>query len=489
MTHLYRRSGEEAAALRDTPDRAPEGLQGSTSANAWNGRPEEEHNRKLINGADAAKYRRMERSPSVAPFWGDLLSGLKAGRFAIEESEDTDPRAREYVETLFGIGRPQASRLRPVEKMLEQLLLAVFYGRSTHRIQTWVEDGLVKFRLHYTQPDSIQSYIVDEFEDLAAIEQYPTYWGARQGDEEGGRRLLAVNRVVHLVWGGYATNFEGIGLARAASPHFDHCDMFYNLNAVAASRYATPTPQLVTDEKAASELNITGEALAERVKRVEKMLKNYASHEQAWLSNPTWMDIRTFPAQYTYDPTGLLASISHLEHRIAMIFAAQVMLHGDQHSGGNRSLGQTQSARSENMAENIGQWLCGELNTQLLARLQRYQFGESVRPEAYARVVLKGLRLPRWVYAFGDLLRAFEIGAIKNGPQVASELRSFFELPNEDHEDEYGPEQRGPQAQAPATPARLQPPSSRRERPPANSLPGQDATGTNPQPQTPEEDQ
>jgi len=489
MNGPYRVTGEDAAALRDTPDVAPEGVQGSTSSNTWGGLPDDEHNRKLQANADVKLYRQMERSPSVVPFERSLMSHLLSGSVALEESENTDEAAAEYVETILGIGRPRPAGMRPFETDLAELWRSLTYGRTTHRIQTWAEDGLTKFKLHYTEPDSVCAYVLDEYDNLVAVDQHPSWdaYSRRETNKSGGYGVrLDANRVVHLAFNQVGRNFNGVGIYRAVYPLWREAEKLYNVDVVGNTRFASPSPLVQIDYKAAQEAGFQGEKLTKEVEKATAQLKKFTSHEQSWLALPTWMNLSVFPEGLAYDSEPVLKAIAHREHRIALQFSAGLTLLGDQHSGGNRALGNTNERQLERWAENLGQWLAGELNTQLLARLQRYHFGESVAPEAYARIRFTGLRLPAWLY-HPELVNGFiDRNVVKPGSEAAHEVRAVIEWPKAEHEDDYGPDQRGPGAQQPQRPS-LTPPSSRRNRPAPNSLPSQDPPAPeNPEPETPE---
>lgn len=491
MDAYARITGDQAIERQNPPDQAPEGLQGTTSAKVWTGQPSDEHHTALSGGRDYRIFRKMMRSPSVVAFWRSLLAHLMGGVPVIDESEDTHPDAKAYAEKLIGIGQARPKGMRPFHQDLSEMWLALAYGRCTLRMKTWydAESNMVLYRLYYTEPDTIQSFILDEDDDLVAIQQRPT-WELGKGN--GGTftgPLLDVNRTIHLVFNGEGRNYNGVGLLRPVYPLWREIEALYKVDVVGLTRFASPAPVVQVDYKAAAAAGFVKELLAAEITRVTEQLKNLTSHEQSWLQLPTWMTHTTYPENNAYQSGPVLGSISHRENRVGMQFSASLMLLGDQHTSGNRSLGQTAEREKERWAQNLGRWLASEINSQLLARMQWYQFGSSLKPEQYARLKFTGLRLPAWMHNPQLLRDGIASKAVVVGPSFAHDFRSNMDMPTADHEDDWSPEMRQSSGgSGGAVGSRLNRQNRQPQPPPANLPTNEAATPDNQAPDVPEDD-
>ena len=227
---------------------------------------------------------------------------------------------------------------------------------------------------------------------------------------------LAVARydLAHLPTG---DNLEGRGALRPCYQAYQMKVHLMDLLAIAAERWAVPTPHVITDRNKAIESGYTPKQVDQAVSEAKTVAERYLSGEQAWLSSIVGIDFKTF-GEGSFDPAGILSAINHLNQEMlsAWLMAFLEMGLGDV---GSRALGQVLQEQSVLAVVNVLDTITGAING-----LPRPGGGTAARlcmwndplakehPEIIPRLVHRGIKVDNLGLLLPHLPNLINTGAV-----------------------------------------------------------------------------
>lgn len=476
-------TGSAARKMRDTPSVAPTGRVGTSGKPLQYGRVEGyEHNPRLTDRLFFAQASMMLRDTACfTPFW--LTQNLLCGAdWRVAGGADVDERAKDYLGEAFNLRR--TGRMRgEIEDYVRESSFALVYGCDVHESELYRADGAVWVRgLHYVHPESIEAWLTDGHDDLVGVRQTHTVTYDDSGNTHWTYPEIARNRMVYWALNRIGTNFDGLALFRPMHPLWDDRRELQDALAIGAAKYATPTPVARIDPEIAAKFGITTpEQIEAERDAIAAILKDYVTHEEAYITLPPWVTLTTYPEGGTFDPSGNLEAQRQYRSEMFWAFLAGFVLLGADGGGGGYSLVQTLGDIGTKAMSNVLQWMAGSLN-ELAQRLQRWTFGADFPVEQMAYLEPTGIEASPLVKYATEVQGYIEKKGITLHDGIEDALLSAFNLPDRPAGVSRSPAERA--GSNPLTSALGQ--SARAARPTAASLigrtpaPAVDSTGAQP---------
>ena len=287
-------------AAQETPTR-PEfseiGASGTRLTGGWISGYEQ--NASLSGAMWAQECELMLRTdPQVSSIIDAVIQTLLSGtwRFSPVEGSEGSARAAEYLNECFGMagkrGRLQGGWEATLAKILGYVPLGYRYLEEVYS----VSEGRVWLRkLSDREPSAHRRWITDDRTgDLVAVEQQVV--GSRSGTKQ-----IPANKLVLFTRRQSGQNYEGRGLMRSMHPWFLLKRHTYDLLAIGAERWTTPTPIVRVDRQAAIEAGFSDEQINQAVEAAKANAKAYVAHEAAYLIEIVGVSFDIFGAG-AFDP-------------------------------------------------------------------------------------------------------------------------------------------------------------------------------------------
>jgi hypothetical protein len=270
-------------------------------------------------------------------------------------------RAKRHADALnaqWGFDGGQAWFDSPWEQMLTAMVRYVPIGARYLEELYGARDGKVYLRQYADrEPTAHLRWLWDENGKWSGVEQ-----SQLSGIFHQSHRILDIpsTKLLHLAHNGTGQNLEGRGALRPCYQWFQMKQHMMDLLAIAAERWAVPTPHVVTDRNKAIESGYTPKQVDQAVAEAKSVAERYLSGEQAWLSSIVGIDFKTF-GEGSFDPTGLLSSLNHANQEMlsAWLMAFLEMGLGDV---GSRALGQVLQEQSVLAVVNVLDTIAGAVN-------------------------------------------------------------------------------------------------------------------------------
>jgi len=414
---------ERASQMRDTLT-PPTAAKGTSGKPLLGGRVSGfEHNTRL-QGPQALMlaYRKAERTPGVASGWGCARGLALSARWDVEAADDSaDAQAiAEHVRVNLGIGGRRSPLGRAWERLLAEFLMPQLRGFGWWELVT--QDVVSNGRttrytgIKWRDPASVYQWLVDADETLVGVVQYSA--GVYSMAE------VPVSQMLYLSRDAEGTNFEGQGLLRSIEPWTRDQTATAQAMMAAVQRWALGTPEAILDREMWNRAHPgkTDADFAAECAAWDGILKSYMSYEKNYITHGNWVALSQFGGMKA-DSTAGFESVVNLQQRfILTAFLAQFLMLGASGSGGSYSLGQTHADVAQQAAENMLEAVRDDLNTSLIPRMVRWQFGADVPDDALPRLTFKGLRAPLWTQLMDKLPALFAAGAVTPSDDMETEI-------------------------------------------------------------------
>ena len=399
---------ERASMMRDSTT-PPTAAKGTSGRPLLGGRVYGyEHNTRL-QGPQAlmTAYRKAERTPGVASGWGCARGLALSARWDVEAADDS-PEAQAYAEHVrvnLGIGGRRSPLGRSWERLLAEFLQPQLRGFGWWELVT--QDVVNAGRttrytsIRWRDPASVYQWLVDADETLAGIVQYSA--GVYSMAE------VPMSQVLYLSRDAEGTNFEGQGLLRSIEPWTRDQTATAQAMMAAVQRWALGTPEAILDRELWNRAHPgkTDSDFAAECATWDTILTKYMSYDRNFITHGNWVTLSQFGGMKA-DSTAGFESVVNLQQRfILTAFLAQFLMLGASGSGGSYSLGQTHADVAQQAAENMLEGVRDDLNTSLLPRMVRWQFGADVPDDKLPALTFSGLRAPLWVEIMDKLPAVF----------------------------------------------------------------------------------
>jgi len=346
----------------------------------------------------------------------------------VERTEGTREDIAVFLEEQFGLGQFSAGRgSQSIEDIVKSGYLAHLYGFGVWEMEAEFADGKSWLKtLHYRQPDTITSWIVDKSgEWVGAIQRV-----------KGQAALLERGNCMYLVKDRDEGGLTGVGIYRPTFSNWRDSQDAYRQVSVAMQRFASPTPRAVYLPDVAAKFGLTTREhyLAERVE-MARMLKLYQSHEEAYLIIPPWWEITEFGGKSSFEPSKILTVASHHERLIGEAFFAAHLQLGRPGGGGTYNLGEMQADVSLLAIVNLADFIFEGLNSQVVAAIVKWNFGDVPAGEM-PRIAYTGLKTDAFLAKADALTKLSQAGFLSPDASVDGPLvRAAFGLPQSTKEE------------------------------------------------------
>lgn len=249
----------------------------------------------------------------------------------------------------------------PWEMQLSKMLRFVAQGFRYSEEIYGVRDGVVYLKRYADrEPSAHLRWIwTEDGEFLAGVEQTPPtpFVGGAFGSDA---YVIPASKLLLLTFGQTGQNVEGRGTLRPCWQWYSYKQHAMDLLAIAAEKWAVPTPVVNVDRELADQAGYTAAQIDSAVSTAQTSAARYMSGEQSWLSTIPGVTFDTF-GNGNFDPAGLLASISMADQQMlsAWGLAFLEMGLGDV---GSRAVGQLLQEQATLAAVNILDTVAGAVN-------------------------------------------------------------------------------------------------------------------------------
>lgn len=406
-------SPERGAQMRETPADPPAftGTSGSAAVRY-------EHNVKLADGAQFARYREMEANPAIAIGVGladDLMLSATVG-VDDQPADGADPKAVEDAAELlrlqFGLEARQPRMHESWESLLPRLARAQRWGCGAHAFDVRSVDGTWWIDLHEIEPEAWQGYIVDSRERLCGLRYYTA---SRFGGGGAGFADLAAHEMLYQRWKGSQKQYEGWGLYRSLWADARDREKCAGLAIAGAQKLAIADIQVDIDiEVARLQQAIPTDQTPEEWYKAEEArawqwIRERAAGLHGGIVKPKWWTIALLGGDAaSFDPAKLRTQIDGYDATIFRQFRAQFLALGG--NGVGSTIGDVHMDAAEQAIANLYRWILGDLNRQVVAPFLRWNMGDRLAPDHYPQLRVDGLKASAFQVAVDKLEAANRIG-------------------------------------------------------------------------------
>jgi hypothetical protein len=317
----------------------------------------------------------------------------------------------------------------PWEQQLSAMVRYVGVGARYQEEVYGVRDGKVYLRKFADrEPSAHLRWVWDENGNWSGVEQAEYHGFARKA--ESFIREIPASKLLLLTHGGTGQNLEGRGALRPCYQWYLMKVHLMDLLAIAAERWAVPTPHVVTDRNKAIDSGYTAKQVDAAVEEAKSVAEKYLSGEQAWLSSIVGIDFKTF-GEGSFDPTGLLASLGHANQEMlsAWLMAFLEMGLGDV---GSRALGQVLQEQSILAVVNVLDTIAGAINGKArsgggtVSRLVGWNDPASrEHPEVIPVLTHRGIKVDRLGQLLPHIPNLINTGALSPSDELEAALLSL----------------------------------------------------------------
>lgn len=311
----------------------------------------------------------------------------------------------------------------PWETQLTQMVRYVPIGARYLEEVYGVRNGKVylkKFADREPTSHSRWLWSADE-KDWTGVEQLATTVGTTV-------RVTPSDKLLLLVHGFTGQNLEGRGALRPCYQWYSIKQHMMDLLAIAAERWAVPTPHVQIDRLRAQEAGYTSKEIDSAVAEAKYVAERYLSGEQAWLSSISGLDFKTFGEGH-FDPAGLISSI-HLGDQQMLSAWLLTFLEMGLGEVGSRSLGQVLQEQSVLAAVNVLDVIAAAINGQprpgggTAARLARWNDPLAAEhPEIVPILTHRGIKVNSLGLLLPHIPNLINSGALSPDDALENQLR------------------------------------------------------------------
>lgn len=417
------------------------------------GRADYEPNRKITPDSWwRRQVPRIEVCPPVDTATGVQVDFLCTGKYTVPDVPGGDPEASEYLRQQWSLeGRPVRSWVHtttdgrriprvsdPWETNLRAMAPSLYAGAACFEYDTYFDEQTGRVflgRLHRRAMRSIGGYVVDpETEELVAVDQWVS---SGVGIEV---RRIPRSQLFLLSFRKRGSNdHDGFGLWRAIAADAEDLLHMANYMRISAERFAVPGIDIPIDIQVAEAQNALPPDqdrqawYDEEVERAKRWGERYRAGLESVLARPPWWGKPEVFGLQGYDPEKLIKSSTHLIEKIFWQLTADALIVGGTQAGGSYSAAEVKTQRTGIAMHNAGQWLCGELDSQVNRQLLALNFPK-LPPELYPTIKVE-LRAPVFVQMLSQVVQLCNLGYPITRRQMDA-INRALELPAYDPNDE-----------------------------------------------------
>jgi len=367
-----------------------------------------EYNPSLEGLAAFQLYEKMRRGDGqVAATLMGMKLPIRSAEWAILEPDNATPIEREATEFV------RACLLEELEldSVIENALLMLDFGCAAHEDVYYIDGNRVRLRkLAPRLPSTFNRWLVDEAEELTAIEQYG-YAGNVYKTVE-----VPASKIALFTFQQEGSNYAGRSVLRPMYQHWYIKSNLYKIDAIAQERNGMGVPWI----------KMAADAKKEDREAALEWLQKLSTHEKAALLLPPGWEFGL--AGVTGTTRDAKESIAHHNVQISMAGLAQFMVLGQSDSG-NRALGQTMSDFFYLALQATANKIARVMNWTTIARLVDFNFAGIERYPTLVPQQILSVRFESLVDALQKLATA---GAIESDEELEEWLRSKLGAPGKD---------------------------------------------------------
>lgn len=277
---------------------------------------------------------------------------------------DAARRLADRFNAQWGFDGGTSWMVEPWEDQLSRMLRYVAVGFRYAEEVYGVRDGQVYLRKYADrEPTSHNRWVWSATGDSwVGVEQTPPtpFWFGERARATPGEYFIPASKLLLLSFGRTGQNLEGRGALRPCWQWYSYKQHAIDLLAIAAERWAVPTPHIKVNRQDASEAGYTASEIDAAISNAQTSAQRYMSGEETWLSSIVGIEFTTF-GDNQFDPGGLLKTIAHANQEMlsAWRMAFLEMGLGDV---GSRALGTMLQEQSTLAAINILDTVAGAIN-------------------------------------------------------------------------------------------------------------------------------
>ena len=297
------------------------------------------------------------------------------------EAADDSPEAEAYAEHVrsnLGIDTVSPVGVRWSEVFAE-MLGAVEYGFSLHEMVCVESGGRWYTVLEHRDQASVSHWLWSARDEWVGAVQQPR-------DRFTGGITLPAGRLLRLTWCPESrTDASGMGYLRPMEPLAADYQLLSALRAVAAQRWAVPTPiATISAEDEARK----GQDARTDAEDLQVMLAAYASGDRAHIVLPSGWTLSSYGGEFRL--SDIEASIDSTARRIMEVLLQQYLMLGSANAGGSYSASETQLSAMRGAAQGVLEWLAEQVSALYIPRCIEWAFGD-VDPVKLPRLRFDGL--------------------------------------------------------------------------------------------------
>jgi phage gp29-like protein len=307
------------------------------------------------------------------------------------------------------------------DDLLREACLAIYYGFRTPEIVWEERRGLIAVRtIASRNPELVERWLYDAEGRLVGflyVGQRPRGEGltdtASASASTYERVAVPLEKTLHFCYDSENGNPQGFGLWRSMYQHWYVLQALYKVLAIGIERNLLDVP---VGKLAAG-------AQAEDRSRLLTILKRWRAAEDAAVVLTEGQEI-----EFIGGERPLMDAMPFLLHHDAKMLQAGLaqFLNLGQTERGSQSLGTVLARTFETSEDACARWIAGTVNTQLVRRWCRLNYGEALRPPVVRHKAIRGADLAVWSAALGTLLSG---GMLHPSPDDEEYLRDLLELP------------------------------------------------------------
>lgn len=427
--------------------KAPELLElGTTGTSVFGGYLTDvgEYNPNLQGLAAMSTYEKMRRSDAqVAATLMSMKLPIRSAEWTVVAPDDATPVEKEAADLV----RECLLEEIKFDAVIRNALLMLDFGVAAHE-DVWKIDGnRVRIaKLAARLPITFQRWIVDDSENLTAIEQFGAKGNTYITVQVPAEKLAIFTNEQE------GANFAGRSMLRPVYQHWYLKNNLYKVDAISIERNGMGVPYAI----------MGADSKKEDREAALRYLSQLAAHEKTSVLFPNGWDFGIKGVDGTLrDPKD---SIAHHNMMIAMAALAQFMMLG-QTQGGNRALGESLGDFFYLGLQATAKSIEEELNRSTVKRLVDYNFAGVKR---YPRVIAQKIQAIQFETLYAALKELAGAGLVQGDDELESYLRKQMGLPEAGKNPRQVPQQQ--------VPGQAKPPAPSNEIPPAQKPDG-DSTG------------
>ncbi len=263
-------------------------------------------------------------------------------------------------------GGSRATMVDPWESQLSRSLRFVPVGfRYLEEVYGYRDGRVVLLKYADREPSAHGYWVFDERgQELLGVEQIPPTpylpWAVPTMPIPTGQfgpggittgYFIPASKLLLLTFGRTGQNFEGRGALRPCWQWYSYKQHAIDLLAIAAERWAVPTPHVEVNRQEAIDAGYTRDEVDTAVRDAQRSAQRYMSGEEAWLSSIAGVNFKVFGGG-AFDPSGHIETINHANQEMASAWGLAFLEMGLGEVG-SRALGQLLQEQSILAAVNI----------------------------------------------------------------------------------------------------------------------------------------